>query len=96
MRAQLTARLLCICLSGLLRCTKELDDFPDIASKHITYCVECHRLRVRAYSADKRFQVKWLRAALEADELRARLGVHAKAVFGTKQRLDTQRMSALR
>lgn len=48
------------------------------------YCAECKRLRHRAASANKAFDVAWLRGALDANEIRDRLGVHADVVLEVK------------
>lgn len=49
------------------------------------YCHNCKRLRCRAQSIGKGFDVAWLRDALEAGELRERLGEHAAAVLTVHQ-----------
>ena len=49
------------------------------------YCNNCKRLRCRAMSLGRGYDVAWLRSALQAGELRERLGEHAAAVLTVHQ-----------
>lgn len=66
------------------RAIRPLDDFPlDGKRSHgrACYCRPCKRLRGRAAAVSRSYDVAWLRAALEAGELRHRLGGAADSVL---------------
>lgn len=70
---------MCVC-----RAIRPLDDFPlDGKRSHgrACYCRPCKRLRGRAAAVSRTYDVAWLRAALEAGELRQRLGNMAESVL---------------
>eukprot|EP00892_Ulva_mutabilis_P002817 jgi/Ulvmu1/12536/UM090_0023.1 len=69
---------------ALCRAIRPLDDFPlDGKRSHgrACYCRPCKRLRGRAAAVSRSYDVAWLRAALEAGELRQRLGSAADSVL---------------
>lgn len=69
---------------SLCRAIRPLDDFPlDGKRSHgrACYCRPCKRLRGRAAAVSRSYDVAWLRSALEAGELRQRLGAMAESVL---------------
>lgn len=68
----------------MCRAIRPLDDFPlDGKRSHgrACYCRPCKRLRGRAAAVSRSYDVAWLRSALEAGELRQRLGNMADSVL---------------
>lgn len=72
----------------LCRAIRPLSEFPlDGKRSHgrACYCHPCKRLRGRAQSVSKTYDTAWLRASLEANALRERLGISADSVLSIIQ-----------